>query len=75
MGWLRWPKRPTGGFTLVELTGWALSRLDERHRTMLVLRFYHDMRYAEIARLLDCTQTTARAAFFRAKQAFRRQLA
>ena len=52
----------------------ALSDVDERHRLVLVLRFFGQMPYAETARILGCSASNARSALFRAKRALRRTL-
>jgi RNA polymerase sigma-70 factor (sigma-E family) len=39
----------------------ALSRLTQRQRTVLVLRYFEDLSEAEVARLLGCTVGTVRS--------------
>jgi RNA polymerase sigma-70 factor (ECF subfamily) len=59
---------------LGELTHRAMSRVSERDRMVLALRFYEDMPHAEIARVLGCSELRARVSFFRAKHALRQEL-
>lgn len=49
----------------------ALSRLSEEEREVLLLRFSHEYEYAEIAKLLAITESTARKRVSRAKEKFR----
>jgi RNA polymerase sigma-70 factor (ECF subfamily) len=53
----------------------ALAKLRLRHRTVLVLRCFQQMPYSEIGNIMDCNELQARALFFRAKRALKRQLA
>lgn len=54
---------------------WRLCRtLPARQRACVVLRFYDDLSYAEIARLLDCAEATARSSVHRALAAMRSQI-
>ena len=55
---------------------WAVCRaLPPRQRAAVVLRFYEDLEYAEIAAILGCTETTARSHVHRALGALRDRLA
>jgi RNA polymerase sigma factor (sigma-70 family) len=47
----------------------SMRELEPRHRAVLTMRCYDQMPYAEIARLMGCTQLGARALFYRAKKA------
>jgi RNA polymerase sigma-70 factor (sigma-E family) len=54
---------------------WAVCReLPPRQRAAVVLRFYEDLEYAEIARLLDCSEATARSHVHRALAALRARM-
>jgi len=52
----------------------AIAELKVAHRSVLVLRVFERMRYAEIAAVTGSTELNARALFFRAKSALRKQL-
>jgi RNA polymerase sigma-70 factor (ECF subfamily) len=49
----------------------ALSRLNERDRTLLVLREYENMQYEEIARVLGCSLGTVESGIHRARKKLR----
>jgi RNA polymerase sigma-70 factor (ECF subfamily) len=53
----------------------AISRLPERYRVPLVLRYYNELSYDEIAARLDLSRAYVGIAIFRAKQELRRCLA
>jgi RNA polymerase sigma-70 factor (sigma-E family) len=54
---------------------WAVCReLPPRQRAAVVLRFYEDLDYAEIATLLGCSEATARSHVHRALGALRSRL-
>jgi RNA polymerase sigma-70 factor (ECF subfamily) len=53
----------------------AMNQLRPKHRRVLVLRCYEDMKYSEIAEEMGCTEFGARKLFFRAKKMLARQLA
>lgn len=54
---------------------WRLcSGLPRRQRAAVVLRFYEDLEYAEIAALLECSETTVRSHVHRALAALRAEL-
>jgi RNA polymerase sigma-70 factor (ECF subfamily) len=55
--------------------GAAVMRLPERYRVPLVLAYYRDLSYDEIAATLGLTRTHVGALICRAKQALRRDLA
>lgn len=46
----------------------SVQQLAPRHRAVLTLRCYDHLSYAEIARLIGCTEIGARAIFYRAKR-------
>ena len=50
----------------IDETWAALRRLPERQRAVVVLRFYEDLPFEEIGRLLGCPATTARSLAHRA---------
>ncbi len=51
---------------------WRLcATLPPRQRAAVVLRFYEDLSYRQIADVLDCTEATARGHIFRAMTALR----
>ena len=52
----------------------ALALLPEEQRTALVLKEYQQMDYREIARVLGCSETAARARTYRARMALREAL-
>jgi RNA polymerase sigma factor (sigma-70 family) len=53
----------------------ALTRLPERYRVSLALRYYGDMSYDEIASQLGLTRNHVAILIFRGKQALRGLLA
>jgi RNA polymerase sigma-70 factor (sigma-E family) len=55
---------------------WALcAELPPQQRAAVVLRFYEDLPFAEIGRILDCSESTARSHVHRALGALRQRLA
>ncbi|NLZ05863.1 MAG: RNA polymerase sigma factor [Phycisphaerae bacterium] len=46
----------------------SVQQLAPRHRAVLTLRCYDHLSYAEISRLIGCTEIGARAVFYRAKR-------
>jgi RNA polymerase sigma-70 factor (sigma-E family) len=55
---------------------WALcAELPPQQRAAVVLRFYEDLSFAEIARILDCPESTARSHVHRALANLRDRLA
>ncbi len=52
----------------------ALSRLEEKYKTVLLLRFYQDLVVKEIALILDCPEGTVKTNIRRGLQALRQQL-
>jgi RNA polymerase sigma-70 factor (sigma-E family) len=54
---------------------WALcATLPSKQRAAVVLRFYEDLSYAEIGRLLNCAEATARSSVHRALAALKVKL-
>src|SRR5438876_12086857 len=53
----------------------AIARLPENYRLPLVLRYYSELSYDEIAQQLDLGRNYVAALIFRAKQELRRKLA
>ena len=56
---------------LAELTRQALSRLDDRHRMVLALRFYEEMSHAEIAATVGATPKAVETRIYRAREKLR----
>jgi RNA polymerase sigma-70 factor (ECF subfamily) len=52
----------------------SMRELSPRHRAVLTMRCYKDMSYAEIARLMGCTELGAQSLFYRAKKALAKKL-
>jgi RNA polymerase sigma factor (sigma-70 family) len=59
----------------VDETWEALGRLDPDRRTVLVLRYYEQLRHHEIAELLGCPAATVRSRTRRALKDLRKELA
>jgi len=53
---------------IMDLYG-ALDRLDTKHRTVIILKFFHDLTLAEIARVLEWPVGTVKTYLYRALQA------
>jgi RNA polymerase sigma-70 factor (ECF subfamily) len=53
----------------------AVSRLPDSYRRIVILRVWSGLPYAEIARVLDCHETTVRSGMHRALAELRRHLA
>jgi RNA polymerase sigma-70 factor (ECF subfamily) len=53
----------------------AMQQLKPRHRQILVLRCYEQMKYSEIGEEMGCSEFGARRLFFRAKKSLAKQLA
>lgn len=51
-----------------------LAGLPEKRRVALVLRYYEDLPFSEIARLMDCPESTARSLVHRGLKSLRRRL-
>lgn len=52
----------------------ALKQLPERHRQVFVLRYQHDLPYAEIAAAVDEPETTIKSLLFRIREKLRKML-
>jgi RNA polymerase sigma factor (sigma-70 family) len=65
---------PAEQVTTVEAVRRVCARLPRRQRAAVVLRFFEDRDYAEVAALLGCSEATARSYVHRALQALRREL-
>jgi DNA-directed RNA polymerase specialized sigma24 family protein len=63
-----------GGEPEIDETWAALGRLSPERRTVLVLRFYADMPFGDIAAMVGCTAATARGRARRALADLRREL-
>jgi RNA polymerase sigma-70 factor (ECF subfamily) len=51
-----------------------LSELSPDYRLAVVLRYWYDLSYAEIAEILDTTESAVKSRLFRARQALANQL-
>lgn len=63
--------------TRVELSDAVLRAMDKlkmEYRSVLILRCFENLSYAEIAQVLDCKELRARVLFFRAKKSLGRHL-
>ena len=52
----------------------SMQELEPRHRSVLALRCYKQMPYAQIAQLMGCTEFAAQSLFYRAKKALAKKL-
>ncbi len=57
-----------------ELVHFALAKLSATHREVMTLRFLEDMDVKEIARVMDCSEGTAKSRLHYAKAALRRTI-
>jgi RNA polymerase sigma-70 factor (ECF subfamily) len=53
----------------------AIASLPEKQRAAVLLHKYEEMDYAEIAKILDCTEAALKSLLFRAYENLRVQLA
>jgi len=60
---------------LTEVVAQALDRLPVAHRITVVLAFYHDMDYAEIAEVTNCPVNTVKTRMFHARRKLKELLA
>jgi len=51
-----------------------ISALDDPYREVIILRYYHDLSYVEIAQVLDITIDNVKTRLFRAKNMLKRML-
>ncbi len=51
-----------------------ISALDDRYREVIILRYYQDLTYDEIAQVLDIPVTTVKVRLFRAKNKLKKML-
>ncbi len=51
-----------------------ISTLDDRYREVIILRYYQDLTYDEIAQILDIPVTTVKVRLFRAKNKLKKML-
>jgi RNA polymerase sigma-70 factor (ECF subfamily) len=60
---------------LKQIVAKAMARLKPKHRTVLTLRCYEELSYAQIAESMGTSEFAAQMLFTRAKRALKRQLA
>lgn len=51
-----------------------LDGLSDEYRTVIVLRYWYDLSYAEIAMMTDSTESAVKSRLFRARQALAKQI-
>lgn len=51
---------------------WALSKLNQEYREVLLLTRYAQLKYAEVAELLNCTENAVKVKVYRATQQLRK---
>ena len=68
------PSRPRRGWPTPTWPGGCWPGCPRRQRAAVALRFYDDLAFAEIATVLDCTESTARSYVHRALERLRSQL-
>lgn len=66
---------PATGITDADAAWRLCGELPTKQRAAVVLRFYEDLSFAQIALILDCTEPTARSHVHRALAALRARLA
>lgn len=66
---------PEDRVSLTDLVWRACTSLPRRQRVALVLRYYEDLPYGEIAKILDCTESSARVLVSRALTQLRQNVA
>lgn len=52
----------------------ALGRLDAKHKSVLILRCFDNLSFGQIARIMNCSETSVRVLLFRARQSLRADL-
>lgn len=65
---------PQDGLADAHLARQLLAGLPPRQRAAVALRYYDDLAFAEIAAILDCTESTARSYVHRALERLRAEL-
>jgi len=59
---------------LKQIVSSAMQKLKHRHKAVLIMRCYDEMKYSEIAESLGCSEFSTRMLFLRAKKALQREL-
>ncbi|OHB59935.1 MAG: hypothetical protein A2167_00510, partial [Planctomycetes bacterium RBG_13_46_10] len=62
------------GKELKQIVSSAMQKLKARHKAVLIMRCYDDMKYSEIAETLGCSEFSTRMLFMRAKKALQKEL-
>lgn len=62
------------GNELRQVVSQAMETLSDRHRTILSLRCYEELSYAEISQVLGCSEFAAQMLFLRAKRSLAKEL-
>jgi RNA polymerase sigma-70 factor, ECF subfamily len=62
------------GNELRQVVSQSMQSISERHRTILSLRCFEEMSYAEISQVLGCSEFAAQMLFLRAKRALAKEL-
>lgn len=68
------PEQATQRGTQTERVCQALSRLSPEHREVILLAFYSDLSYSEIAKMLNCPEGTAKSRVYYAKEQLKKLL-
>lgn len=68
------PEQITQREAQIERVRTALEKLSPEHREVMVLAFYNDLSYSEIAQILDCPEGTVKSRVYYAKEQLRRIL-
>jgi RNA polymerase sigma-70 factor (ECF subfamily) len=59
---------------LKQIVSSAMAKLKTRHKAVLVMRCYDEMKYSEIAESMGCSEFSTRMLFMRAKKALQKEL-
>ena len=62
------PRKAASQSEIEECVSSAVAELSEPFRSALILRYYEDISYAQIAKILQCNEGTAKSRVARAKQ-------
>ena len=62
------------GDELKQIVSGAMKKLRTRHKAVLIMRCYDEMRYSEIAETMGCSEFSTRMLFMRAKRALQKEL-